>query len=92
MQLVAHQPIVLKQSTAQGILHRGPQAAPRGGHIILAVGYNDTGLICHDPYGKLPYSDHSSGENVLYSYDLLSARWLENQARAGWGRIVTSWN
>lgn len=37
------------------ILHRGPISAPRGGHIIMIIGYdcNSKELIVHDPYGTL---------------------------------------
>lgn len=72
-----------------GILHRGPQAAPTGGHIILVVGYEDRGLRCHDPYGVIPYSDWRTGENVLYSYEMLSARWQPDGKDTGWGRLVS---
>jgi Peptidase_C39 like family len=71
-----------------GILHRGSHKAPTGGHMILVVGYDDRSLICHDPYGKLPYVDRSSGENVRYSLDTITARWLLNEPSSGWGRIV----
>ena len=37
-----------------GFLHHGPVSAPSGGgHYVLAIGYSETHLICHDPYGEL---------------------------------------
>lgn len=70
-----------------GILHRGTERAPTGGHMIMVVGYSRNHLICHDPYGVFPYSDYSSGENVYYSISMLDARWLTGQPNSGWGRI-----
>jgi hypothetical protein len=38
---------------AVGILHHGSVAYPSGGgHWMLAIGYDDTHIICHDPYGE----------------------------------------
>lgn len=71
-----------------GIAHRGPQAAPIGGHIILVIGYSSSNFICHDPFGKLPYSDWSSGKGVFYSAEMIGARWLLEGKKSGWGRIV----
>jgi uncharacterized protein YvpB len=47
----------------------------RSGHIIECHGYNDKGLICHDPYGDYKdkyYTDVNKGKNVHYSYDLIT--------------------
>ena len=39
----------------------------KGGHIILAIGYNDSGIICHDPYGNAVTGYRSAaGGGVLY--------------------------
>ena len=38
-----------------------------GGHIILAIGYTDEGIICHDPYGNAVTGYRSAaGGGVLY--------------------------
>jgi uncharacterized protein YvpB len=46
----------------------------RSGHIIEVHGYDEKGLICHDPYGS--YLDGykgkvSNGKNINYFYDLI---------------------
>lgn len=75
-----------------GILHRGSSDNPTGGHIILCVGYNARGLVCHDPYGSLHdgYTlDVSNGEYVTYTWKQLDDRWLEGgRDNSGWGRLV----
>jgi hypothetical protein len=46
----------------------------RSGHIIECHGYNDKGLICHDPFGDYKDGYKSAvinGRNVVYSYDLI---------------------
>lgn len=37
------------------ILHRGTDAAPRGGHVIMLIGYREKSKVwvCHDPYGTI---------------------------------------
>ena len=38
-----------------------------GGHIILAIGYTDEGIICHDPYGNaIKKYTSAAGANILY--------------------------
>lgn len=44
------------------------------GHIIVIVGYDETGLIVHDPYGEWfesGYRTDLSGAYLHYSYDLI---------------------
>lgn len=44
------------------------------GHIIVATGYDNTGLIVHDPYGEWfdwGYDTAASGEALHYSYGLI---------------------
>lgn len=46
----------------------------RFGHIIVIVGYDNTGFIVHDPYGEWHswgYED-KSGANLHYSYNLIA--------------------
>lgn len=44
------------------------------GHIIVIIGYDDYGLIVHDPYGEWfhdGYRTDLSGEELHYSYGLI---------------------
>jgi lysozyme family protein len=72
-----------------GILHRGSEDAPTGGHIIVVIGKTEAGdYICNDPYGSLldSYSsDVHNGSRAVYSRRVLTARWLVGGE--GWGRI-----
>ena len=43
-----------------------------GGHIILAIGYTDDGVICHDPYGNaIKKYQSAAGANILYPDNFL---------------------
>jgi len=78
------QPVVI------GILHRGTEGNPKGGHIIVVIGKKGDDYVCHDPYGSL-YSQYLSpvedGKNVVYRKSTLRARWLPEGKNTGWGRI-----
>ena len=86
-ELTAGRPVVI------GILHRGPESAPRGGgHIICCIGkIDDNNYAFNDPYGDL-YSGYttavSKGKGVVYSRRTLERRWTVNGPKDGWGRIV----
>ena len=75
-----------------GILHKGPSYAPSGGgHWVCVIGYDDTGWIVNDPWGKL---DHISGnyvskkgKSVHYSYELMNKRWTVANPNDGWSII-----
>lgn len=41
------------------------------GHIVAVVGYNDRGLICHDPWGVAPEYKNHNGAYVVYEYEYL---------------------
>lgn len=76
---------------AVGFLHHGPVHAPRGGgHWILAIGYNDTSLICHDPYGELDNVNGgyvrigSGGKQVAYTWRNWLPRWEADGPGTGW--------
>lgn len=44
----------------------------KGGHIILAVGYNESGIICLDPYGNaLKKYQSANGAYILYPDNFL---------------------
>ena len=75
-----------------GFLHHSHFSAPSGGgHFAVCLGYNKTGFIFHDPYGRLdernggypnpgPY-----GQNVEYSYQCWVPRWSVANDNDGWG-------
>jgi hypothetical protein len=84
LQLINSKPVVL------GILHRGSDQNPTGGHMIVAIGKYEQGYICHDPYGTMLdgySSDVYNGKNVKYSNNKLESRWLVEGSHSGWGRI-----
>ena len=83
-ELEEQRPIVI------GILHRGTETRPWGGHMIVVVGKDKDNYLCHDPYGNLYDGYTSSVENgryVRYNKRTLERRWLVEGARSGWGRI-----
>jgi uncharacterized protein YvpB len=50
------------------------------GHIVTVIGYDERGLIVHDPYGEWyswgydrndPYGNNSKGKQLTYSYGLI---------------------
>lgn len=76
---------------AVGFLHHGPSFSPRGGgHWILAIGYTDTHIICHDPYGELDNINGgyvkigSGGREVRYSWRNWLPRWEVDGPGSGW--------
>ena len=83
-ELSSGRPVVL------GILHRGPLYSPSGGHMIVCIGKNKYGYVCHDPYGDL-YDGYTSsvynGKSVVYERHVLEARWTPEGPTSGWGRV-----
>ena len=76
-----------------GILHNGSTSSPSGGHWITAIGYNEEGLVVHDPRGELDlvsgvYLPHASGERLQYSYQNLLPRWNVEGDKTGWGIVI----
>lgn len=76
---------------AVGFLHHGPSYAPRGGgHWILAVGYTEHHIICHDPYGELDNVNGGyakigqGGKEVRYSWKNWLPRWEVDGPSTGW--------
>lgn len=74
-----------------GFLHYGPSSSPRGGgHWILAIGYSDTHLIAHDPYGELDnlrggyIHVGSNGKEIRYSWKNWLPRWEVDGPGTGW--------
>ena len=77
-----------------GFLHHGPSpSAPTGGgHYVLAIGYTDEHLICHDPYGELDTvnggyvkTGGTYGKAVKYSWKYWAPRWSVANDHDGWG-------
>jgi len=72
-----------------GILHKGPSSAPSGGgHWICVIGYDESGFICHDPWGKLNDTtgnyDSTNGSSVHYSNSCIKRRWTVAHPNDGW--------
>lgn len=64
-----------------GWVHRGPVERPTGsGHWALAIGYTETGLVVHDPWGEPDLISgatlSSKGQGLQYSYKNLGRRWM----------------
>lgn len=76
-----------------GILHKGPASAPTGGgHWICAIGYDDTHITVHDPFGELDlvaggYSNNW-GARLRYSRQNLAPRWMVEGPGTGWAIIT----
>ena len=74
-----------------GILHHGSANSPTGGgHYICVIGYDDTAVICHDPYGELDMTSgtwaatgQQDGKFVHYSWTNFLKRWDVNGG-GGW--------
>lgn len=85
-ELTSGKPVVI------GILHRGTESAPRGGHVIIVIGKTDDGnYVCHDSYGSI-LSNYTGpvveGKQVVYSRKMLQRRWTVDGSKTGWGRIT----
>ena len=71
-----------------GFLHRGPVSSPTGGgHWLTVVGYTETHLIVHDPFGE---ADLVSGKTLggvarfmRYSRKNFGSRWMVQKAADG---------
>lgn len=84
-ELEAGRPVVI------GILHRGTEAYPTGGHMITVRGKLKNGsYIVNDPYGSV-YDGYSgppeNGKRAIYRRETLGARWLPEGPNSGWGRV-----
>jgi hypothetical protein len=73
-----------------GILHRGSESSPTGGHMIVCRGVTSSGdFRCNDPYGSCNdgYTGPvENGNNVIYSRKMMAARWTPDGPHSGWGR------
>ena len=82
--------IAAKRPVVIGILHKGSLAKPTGGHMVVVIGKNKYGYVCHDPYGDM-YDGYTSsvykGRSVVYERHVLERRWSVDGPDDGWGRI-----
>ena len=73
-----------------GILHRGSESAPTGGHMIVVRGLTSSGdFRVNDPYGSCNdgYSGPvENGNNAIYSRKMMAARWTPDGPNSGWAR------
>jgi predicted chitinase len=76
-----------------GFLHRGPVSAPSGGgHWLIVVGFTQTHLIVHDPFGE---ADLVGGKTLggvarfaRYSRQNFGPRWQVEGPGTGWAIIA----
>lgn len=84
-----------KRPVVIGILHRGTDWAPTGGHMVVVIGRTpgiEPDYYVHDPYGSIHDKYTGSvqkGKKVLYGRDLLRQRWTVPSPGTGWGRIFS---
>jgi hypothetical protein len=62
------------------------------GHIVCCVGYTDSGLLIHDPYGirygiEEAYDVGADGSFDKYSWPVLKEVYWDLGSQAGWGRL-----
>lgn len=83
--------LALGYPIAVGILHHGNVHCPTGGgHWMLVIGTDDTGVICFDPYGELDVVNGgyitvgSGGMGAHYSFKNWLPRWEADGAGTGW--------
>ena len=75
-----------------GYLHHGDLGHPTGGHYLCAVGFTDTHLIAHDPFGNMSMvtghweaTGQEDGKFIHYSWKNFLKRW---DVGGGWGWIL----
>ena len=76
-----------------GILHRGTNSRPTGGHILLVIGKHGDSYIVNDPFGSIldGYTkDVYNGKGLVLSRSIFRDRWLVRKDSNGWGRIIKS--
>ncbi|MGA0327871.1 MAG: C39 family peptidase [Limisphaerales bacterium] len=83
-----------------GFLHKGHVNAPfGGGHWLCVIGYTETAMIVHDPFGNLDLVGggylSNDGKGLLYSRKNFGRRWMVNNDGSyapgnGWAMIATS--
>ena len=76
-----------------GFLHRGPVSAPNGGgHWLIVVGFTQSHLIVHDPFGEADLAAGATLGGVArfarYSRQNFGPRWMVEGAGTGWAIIA----
>lgn len=73
-----------------GWLHKGNNWNPTGGgHWSVAIGFDDTHWILHDPNGEADlinggYANHTNGKAIRYSKVNFNRRWCVSGTSDGW--------
>jgi hypothetical protein len=73
-----------------GWLHKGNNWNPSGGgHWSVAIGFDDTHWILHDPNGEADlinggYANHNNGKAIRYSKVNFNRRWCVSGTSDGW--------
>ncbi|WP_438983812.1 glucosaminidase domain-containing protein [Vulcanococcus sp.] len=76
-----------------GFLHHGPSTAPSGGgHWLTVIGYTDSAVIVHDPFGEMDVVRgtylSSKGARQAYSRKNWGPRWLVEGPKSGWAILA----
>jgi len=76
-----------------GYLHRGPVTAPSGGgHWLTVVGYTQTHMVVHDPFGEADLVNGATLGGVArfarYSRQNFGPRWQVEGPSTGWAIIA----
>ena len=76
-----------------GFLHRGPVSNPGGGgHWLIVVGFTQTHLIVHDPFGEADLVNGTTLGGVArfmrYSRQNFGPRWMAEGPGSGWAILA----
>jgi hypothetical protein len=79
--------------TPCGFYHHGPSTAPSGGgHWLTVIGYTDSAVIVHDPFGEMDVVRgtyiSSKGARQAYSRKNWGPRWLAEGPKSGWAILA----
>jgi hypothetical protein len=79
--------------TPVGFLHHGTSSAPSGGgHWLIVIGYTDSAVIVHDPFGEMDVVRgrylSSKGARQAYSRKNWGPRWLVEGPKSGWAILA----
>jgi hypothetical protein len=76
-----------------GFLHHGTSSAPSGGgHWLTVIGYTESAVIVHDPFGEMDVVRgtylSSKGARQAYSRKNWGPRWLVEGPKSGWAILA----